>query len=75
MVDPYVNLGNAYKELGRLDESLAYYRHAIELEPNNPMHYSNLGVNSTFTLERTKRSRKESRSHCRIQESIKVRSR
>ena len=45
MIDPYMNLGNLFKELGRLEECLPYYKKATELEPNNHIHYSNLGVN------------------------------
>lgn len=39
-----VNLGNAFKELGRLDEAIQAYRQAIALKPNYAEAYGNLGT-------------------------------
>jgi adenylate cyclase len=39
----YTNLGMLHYYLGHLDESIAYHRKAIELEPNEPLSHSNLG--------------------------------
>ncbi len=36
--DTYVNLGNAYKQQGRLGESRAAFQRAAELEPANTLH-------------------------------------
>jgi Flp pilus assembly protein TadD len=36
------NLGEAYRALGRLDEAVACYRRAIELNPALPQAYNNL---------------------------------
>jgi protein O-GlcNAc transferase len=37
------NLGNAYRELGRLEESINCYRTALRLKPDHPHAYNNLG--------------------------------
>jgi tetratricopeptide (TPR) repeat protein/TolB-like protein len=39
----YTNLGMLHYYLGHLDESIAYHRRAIELEPNERLSHSNLG--------------------------------
>jgi len=41
--DAYNNLGNAYRELGKLDESIKCYRTALALKPDHPHAYNNLG--------------------------------
>src|SRR5262249_43354542 len=38
------NLGNALREQGKLDEAIAGYRKAIELDPKSSWAYSNLGA-------------------------------
>jgi tetratricopeptide (TPR) repeat protein len=40
----YSNLGEAYRECGRLDEAVQAYREAIRLEPGMGVGYSNLGL-------------------------------
>lgn len=40
----HMHLGNALKELGRLDEAIGSYRHAITLKPNYAEAYGNLGT-------------------------------
>jgi protein O-GlcNAc transferase len=37
------NLGNALKDLGRLDDAVASYRRALEIDPDNAEAHSNLG--------------------------------
>lgn len=44
MVDPYTNIGNIYKDLGKLEEAIVFYKKAIELCPDNHIHFANLGV-------------------------------
>lgn len=38
-----VNLANAYEQVKRYDDAIKTYRHAIELNPNNPSAHCNLG--------------------------------
>jgi Flp pilus assembly protein TadD len=42
--DAHYNLGDALKELGRLDEAEASFRQAITLEPDLAHAHSNLGI-------------------------------
>ena len=37
------NLGNAFKEQGKLDEAVACYRRALELKPDYAEAHNNLG--------------------------------
>src|SRR5437762_998249 len=37
------NLGNAYRDAGRLEEAAAAYRRSTELDPRYPLGFSNLG--------------------------------
>ena len=40
------NLGNAFKDRGKLDEAAACYRRALELKPDYAEAHSNLGAAS-----------------------------
>jgi tetratricopeptide (TPR) repeat protein len=37
------NLANAYQEVGRFEDSIKTYKHALELNPDNPSTHCNLG--------------------------------
>lgn len=41
---PYFNRGNAYREVGKLSESVADLQAAVDLEPTNPSAQNNLGL-------------------------------
>jgi tetratricopeptide (TPR) repeat protein len=40
--DPYLNLGNALKDQGKIDEAIAEYREAVRRQPDSPQGYNNL---------------------------------
>jgi tetratricopeptide (TPR) repeat protein len=40
----YINLGNAYRDIGKTEEAIAAYKKAIEIDPNYTMAYNNLGI-------------------------------
>lgn len=42
--EPYFSLASAYRELGRLDDSIANYMKAIEVDPDYAEAYYNLGL-------------------------------
>ncbi|MFM6400080.1 tetratricopeptide repeat protein, partial [Planktothrix sp.] len=37
------NIGDCWREQGKLEEAITSYRHAVELAPNNPDFHHNLG--------------------------------
>ncbi len=41
---PYYNLGNLYRDSGRIDEAISQYRKAIEIDSSFPFAYQNLAV-------------------------------
>ena len=43
MVRAHTYLGNAYKDMGRIDEAEAEYKRAIEVKPEHKVSYNNLG--------------------------------
>ena len=41
---PYYNLGNLYRDNGRIDDAIKQYKKAIEVDPSFPFAYQNLAT-------------------------------
>jgi Flp pilus assembly protein TadD len=52
MVDPYTNIGNLYKDVGKLEDAIVYYKRAADLDPNNHISFANLGVSLIIIIIR-----------------------
>lgn len=41
-IDPYINLGNISKDMGNIEESIAFYKKALSIDPSNKIALSNM---------------------------------